>query len=300
MKKTQLLSTLVIALSFLLATAHSALALEIIAAPNGSVSFYEDSVLGKQTDNGSGQGNGGGTAAQAPIKTVSPRSGQQINITPMDDELQVGVQQPNVRGQGFQDTDVMRVNRLDMQVPAAGNPTQQKAAEKRNEAGQMNGETVQDRSEYREMLMEQRQERQEEMIQIRNQLKENKQSLNIESRGVKANLNQGAEFSYDAETNQIILTTPSGETHVLNHLPDQAVARLIELGLDTNDSELNVLTKGDDVLYTATGSRRKKFLGLFNRNVPTEIELNDETGEAMETELPADSFIDGLLNSLSF
>jgi len=155
---------------------------------------------------------------------------------------------------------------------------------------------------YSEKLHEQRQERNEERVEIRNRAEEGQgERFEIQSRNVKAELH-GANFAYDQATGEVLLTTPSGEEHILQHLPDQAIERMTESGFfvpEEGDVQIETATDGT-VKYKATGKRNKKFLGLFDRQVSTEVILDDLTGEAMETDIAPISPLDRLLNTLSF
>jgi len=135
--------------------------------------------------------------------------------------------------------------------------------------------------------------------------KENsEQELELESREVKARIKQGAEFELNSQTNEVTLITPSEQTHVLNHLPDQAIARMQEAGLFSDvdsDSDLVSITVNDDsevIEYRQKVKKTKKFLGLFDRQVESEVILNDSTSEVYEE--PASTGFQLFLDQLSF
>lgn len=155
---------------------------------------------------------------------------------------------------------------------------------------------------YSQNLKEQRQERVEERVEIRNKFSEEGQEIyEIISRNAKARLS-GADFSYDQETGEVLLTTPSGQEHILQHLPDQAIERMEEQGLfiDT-DQEVEIETTDDGyVRYKAQGKKPKKFLGFFNREIETEVVLDDLTGETTETEVVPDGLFSRMLYNMSF
>jgi hypothetical protein len=162
------------------------------------------------------------------------------------------------------------------------------------------------RANYQEEIRKQRQERKDELIEIRNKLKDNKQTLELESRKVKAALKNGAEFSLDPTTNEVTVVTPSGETHLLNHLPDQALERMKATGLfsDTSSSDKQEVevetTANGDLVYKKRDKIKKKLFGLFPREIESEIILNDSTGEVIEEPLPPTTFFGQFFNSLSF
>jgi hypothetical protein len=169
-------------------------------------------------------------------------------------------------------------------------------------------EMTQERKEYLEKLRVQREERNEEKIEIRNMNqdgkdvnKETKGKTEIESRSIKAKLN-GAQFNLDPITNQVLLTTPSGQEHILKHLPDQAITRMEENGFfNTGDEEIEVETTADGIIqYKMDSSQPKKFLGIIKREVPVDVTLNDETGEVTTTEIQPKSFWGKFLNRFSF
>ncbi|NCN06760.1 MAG: hypothetical protein GW946_02845 [Candidatus Pacebacteria bacterium] len=108
--------------------------------------------------------------------------------------------------------------------------------------------------------------------------------LMLESRRVEAHLPEGAQFELSSETNQVSLITPSGEQRMLNHLPDQAIERMVASGLftagdqiDTTMVEVNSDTQ--EIEYRQKVRVTKRLFGLFRRGVETEVILNDTTGE---------------------
>lgn len=160
-----------------------------------------------------------------------------------------------------------------------------------------------DKNEYMEQLRIKRQERIKEMVELRNRKGDEGQDLELKSRNVRASI-RGAQFTLDPKTNEVILTTPSGNEHILKHLPDQALERMKEVGLITMDSttEKNALeaeVTADGVKYKARIKVKKKLLGLFNREVDAEVILDDETGEVTQQTIPARGFWGRFLNSIS-
>ena len=179
-------------------------------------------------------------------------------------------------------------------VQSLGEEDRDTAIEKRQE----------DYKEYLKKLQEERKERSEERVEIRDRVGENDEGpenrFEIQSRSTKAKL-KGADFSYDTETGEVVLTTPSGEEHFLQHLPDQAIDRMTENGFFVDgDQEVEIETTEDgQVKYKSAAKKNKRFLGLFNRQIDTEVVLDDLTGEVVETETPTSVFAN-FLNSLSF
>ncbi|NCN87324.1 MAG: hypothetical protein GW941_00345 [Candidatus Pacebacteria bacterium] len=155
--------------------------------------------------------------------------------------------------------------------------------------------------EYSERIRSEKQERKEERIEIRDLSDlEQENRFEIQSRNTKAKLN-GATFSYDQSTGEVFLITPSGQEHILQHLPDQAIERMTENGFFVdNDSEIEIESTDDgSVKYKTKGIMNKRFLGLFNRQVETEVVLDDLTGETSESEVETNGFT-SFLNLLSF
>jgi len=70
---------------------------------------------------------------------------------------------------------------------------------------------------------------------------------------------------------------------------------------DLENADIEVSTTDDgSIIYKSKGTKKTKFLGLFSRDVDTEIVLDDETGEVVETDLQAASLLGRILDSLSF
>lgn len=162
------------------------------------------------------------------------------------------------------------------------------------------------RREYFQKLREQRAERIEEMKELKSQAKENKKKiLELKSNNIKARLKSGAEFKLDPVTNEVIVVTPSGKEHILNHLPDQAKERMIEAGLFSGDSdgedEIDLITNEDgDIFYSKKDKIKRKLFGIFPRDIDSEIILDDATGEVMEYETYSNSIFTRFFNRISF
>jgi hypothetical protein len=67
---------------------------------------------------------------------------------------------------------------------------------------------------------------------------------------------------------------------------------------DIEELEIEVNEDGE-IEYVTTASRQERLLGLIPRQVPTEVRLNDATGE-IETREVSQGFFSNLLNALSF
>lgn len=297
MKKIAFLTS-ILTLSLMIAVPQVS-ALEINIDSNGVMSFYEDGVLGKNTDVSRGQGASAQAVAQ-PLRTVAPGNGQQLNLKSSDSEVEVELTKPG--NGGFADTETTNAKRVNVNMPANMVDDNQMIRD-RAENGAMNGELEQDRNEYQDQLLQQRQDRAKEMIQIRSQLQNEGTGFQIQSREVTANLKGGAEFNIDPETNQVIVTTPSGQEHVLYHLPDQAVERMLEAGVidskqEAEDLDLETLDDGT-VLYRTNSVKTKRVFGLIPWQKQTQVLLHDETGEVLETDKTASSLLEQMLDIFS-
>jgi len=143
------------------------------------------------------------------------------------------------------------------------------------------GET--DAAERREIKQEHR-----DQVRLESKDREGEHQLELESRNIRARLHQGAQFELNSETNEVSLITPSGEQKILNHLPDQAIERMQAAGLfsgDALESELLQVAVNSDTQqleYRQKMYKQKRLFGLFNRQVGSNVVLNDETGEIHE------------------
>lgn len=64
--------------------------------------------------------------------------------------------------------------------------------------------------------------------------------------------------------------------------------------------ERKMETKADGlVVYKTKAEKVKKILGFINRTVETEVELDDQTGEITEKEVPVSNWFSRLLNSMA-
>lgn len=147
----------------------------------------------------------------------------------------------------------------------------------------------------------------EDHLDLKSEVNENgEQRLELTSGATRARI-KNSDIVIDPATNNVSITSTNGEVRRLNHLPDQAIERiqaLLELQTASSDQapelELEIETKEDgSVVYTTESHKKKKLLGIFDRQIPTKVELNDDTGEISETELPATSAWENFLNRFS-
>lgn len=329
MKKKIIQSTLFAFLAILM-VAPQVMALEIYVDDFGTVRFYQGAVLGDDDDRRERERTE--IRLSSPVKTLNSFSRQRIEFKAEDgqDRLKVELRQKDgetryksdVRSTdeaGFKRKEEIKARTIDFSFPTNAKEARstkdrvdyfKEKYSQRTDIQSLDKEAKaiaidkrqEDYKKYLEKLQAERKERTEERIEIRDRSVENGESrFEIKSRNVKAKL-KGANFSYDTETGEVILTTPSGQEHFLQHLPDQAIARMTENGFFVNEGqEIEIETTEDgQVLYKAASKKNKRFLGLFNRQVNTEVILDDLTGEIVEIEVPTNSAFINFLNSLSF
>lgn len=340
--KKKVLKSIVLALIMVLMVAPQVFALEIFVEKSGTVNFYQGSVLGKSNSLAAMQGRTTSetaiqdrarieTQTSTPIKTLNSSARQRIElnsdemgeatvgITASDKKMLIRSAADEMNSPAFKKSETIDARTVNLSYPAALKSRMSESDKdkyfesrfsQRQEVQRLGEEEraaiIEEKrgkyQEYTTQLQEQRQERAEERVEIRNMYDaDGKERFAIMSRNMTAQID-GANFAYDQETGEVVLTTPSGQEHILQHLPDQAISRMEEQGLFVDsEKEIEIETTEDGyVRYKAQGSKPKKFLGLFNRNVETEVVLDDLTGEASETEVTPDRFIDRLLYRLSF
>ena len=251
-----------------------ALALEIEVDDFGNINVFEGYVLGETTGGRpsiqpvSGSGSNVG---RAPTRMIPAIENKDLVVTMEEDGTSVELKK-NLSDK-TSTNDKIKSENLEVRFPVRSKT--------------MTDEQKKKMSEYQEKIMEARQERIKEMAQLRERKQEDGGALELKTRNVKANLN-GAEFVLNSETNEVILTTPSGNEHVLTHLPDQALARMKEAGVisdssfDEDNQELEAVATEDGIEYVATVSEKRKFLSFFPRIVEKKVTLDDATGEVSE------------------
>ena len=288
--------------------APQVLALEIQVTDKGEILFYENGVLGESTTTSN-------TDSVQPVKIVPATAQQSVRINIDQDGVNVQLrdkasgpvlykQALDEDNQSFTDAEEIEAGRLQMRFPAGQTDAQSDKAEKQAELKDQKAEMSEEKKAYLEQLKLERKERVKEMVEIRNRVQDGGgQALELRSRNVAAKL-QGASFELNSETNEVILTTPSGQEHILQHLPDQALDRMKKLGaLDqfAQVDEIELATTADgEILYKAKASKTKKLLGIFNRQVDIEVVVDDQTGDVTENEVPAESGFARFLDRLSF
>jgi len=258
-------------------------ALEIVV-DNGMVTFYQDNVLGDDDDSRDEEDSADEVdEVKDEREKMTSRQRQLIRVKSSGEKTEVELRPTPSR--------------------KSTNPIPE-VKEKLERIEQMESKRVSLEFETRERVGEMETTSDSDRAMLRARKENSEQELELESREVKARIKQGAEFELNSQTNEVTLITPSGQTHVLNHLPDQALARMQEAGLFSDvdsDSDLVSITVNDDsevIEYRQKVKKTKKFLGLFDRQVESEVILNDSTSEVYEE--PASTGFQLFLDQLSF
>lgn len=303
--KTKIILTSLIMLA-MLAFVPQVLALSIEVSQAGQIHFYQGEVQGRNSNAASAQGQAAqaanaGNSAQAnqvlPAEIRPALQDKSIRVRTENQGVAIEVANETQTGQDVTTSETIKSSELKMDVPAgkaAGSAQAGQAADRGNQP--------ESALTYREQVQAERQARSEEMVQVRTKLHQEEQRLELESRGATARLMQGAQLNYDAETGLMTLITPSGNEHILNHLPDQALERMRQAGyLNADPTEVEIETDVDgEVYFVAPDQVEKRLFGLFPRRINTEVLLNDETGEVTEVPQAAETFLRELLNVFSF
>ncbi|MBT3249868.1 MAG: hypothetical protein HN846_02475 [Candidatus Pacebacteria bacterium] len=301
------LVTFLLLLTMMMMAAPQASALEIQIYPNGNIEFYSGSVLGdddeqegrESEDDESEDEKEDEKKSKSEHRIKSVRSNNKnFVVKDKEDKFEIELRDKDDDDDHdeFRKIERMEADDIRVKFPAKLNDNDRDKNDDDDEYEQR----------YAEKIREERKDRAEEMVELKNKLREKSQVLELESRKIKASLKNGAVFNLDPVTNEVMITTPSGEEHVLNHLPDQAIERMEAAGLffgvsGEAEEELEVETNDlGELIYTKKDKVRKKLFGLFPRQVESEIVLNDTTGEVTEVELEGDSIFEQFFNSVSF
>lgn len=98
-------------------------------------------------------------------------------------------------------------------------------------------------------------------------------------------------ISIDPETNTLSVTTPAG-TVVIKTLPSRAIEMMLSSGLADKVTQAEIIENpkpgpGESlVAIEVSGSKQKKFLGLFNVSAPLRIRVDAQSGETLDIERP--------------
>lgn len=130
----------------------------------------------------------------------------------------------------------------------------------------------------------------------------------LRHKGVEAETEN--ELRHDpTASNSLLLTTPSGNTHILI-LPDQAIQTVLthnhltsvlgEDGASSSadlESKIKLTIKGDQAVFEVKGIKKEKFLGFIPVNIHKTADVSASTGEVVST---SESFLGRLTDFLSF
>ena len=328
MKKT--FSTLLLIVFLLQMAQLPTLAMEIVISDSGSISFYNDQVLGRENrgkedredeqedekederENERREDRGREDEKEdedryvrdARPSTTLPRStNTQMRVSSDKQKIQVRLEDKedmNQMGTGKVDLKTEKKTTTDRLKVEASSTLKDQLKERVQEQVEERKEV---RTEAAEQAREERRERKEEKIEIQSERRaDGTTEFQFESRNVKAKL-KNAEFVLDPETNEVSVITPSGEEKVLSHLPDQAIERMTAEGffdgipgVVSEDVELELETREDGtVVYSTVVEKEEKLLGFFTRKFDAKLEMDDETGEVTETRVQSRSFLGRLL-----
>lgn len=146
--------------------------------------------------------------------------------------------------------------------------------------------------------MEDRANRADEKIELRRATAASSSSLELRSKNARAIIPEQREIVIDPETNEVGMVLPNGEIKALNHLPDQAQAKIDAYVENSEELQLTTLADGR-VVYVTTVPKVYRFLGLFKRQIPTKVILDDSSGAVTE-EKEAETGFSRFLNRFSF
>lgn len=266
MKKT--LPTLLLVVFLLQLAQLPALAMEIVVSDSGSISFYNDQVLGREdrgqedredekenerereeeNEREDESENEREREKQEDHEREYVRDARPSTTVPRSTNTQMRVstdkQRINVRLEDKEDSIRMDTGKVDLRTERKATTDRLKVeasselkdrAIERKEVRQENIEERKEvRSEAAEKAREERRERKEEKIEIQSERRaDGTTEFQFESRNVKANL-KNAEFVLDPETNEVTVIGPNGQEKVLSHLPDQAIERMTAKGFFDN------------------------------------------------------------------
>lgn len=323
---------------FLLATTPALAALEIEISPSGQIVFYQGSVLGdhkeaRSENRGSSKvENQGGrkeieirrednqaNESRTRIRSVSPQENKELKIRTVEDKVEVELRQKSRQSESrnlFESKEQLLDDGLELVFP----PVDESLETDLDESETDEPETD-ELADYRERILQQRRERNDELVELSTEVEQGESELEIKSRGAQARLVQGAIFNLDPETNRVTITTPSGNEHVLYHLPDQAISGMLKAGKlsiledledpedleNPEDSELlddlEIEIEEDEdggLVYTVEDTQEVRFLGIIPREVPVEVQLDDDTGEVTTSVVEDRTIIQQLLDAMSF
>lgn len=250
------------------------------------------------------------------IKSISPQAEKELKLKQENGKTKIELKEKQKTG-GRESVEELETERVRLDLPASVEremvdefndqvqAINSEARELRKQEGADKQMIQQVRHERVKQVIEERKQRLTERVEIQQAENSLDNALELRSREVAAEIDDTHELTVDPETNELGLQTENGEVISINHLPDQAKARLKELGkldeIEDSTTQHFVLTTTPEgkVVYRLVAPKKYKFLGLFDRKIETEITLDDSTGEAEEERVESSGF-SAFLDALTF
>lgn len=281
MHKSSFTILVVLVLSMFSATSISAL--EVVVDEAGTVLMYQDGVLGDSTESNK-------PLKPAPSTNISAEQKKLLRVRNSGDQHSIEV--IDKQRDKNQETKAIKAERLRLQMDAKPNfKVATPSSDQRELLHHVEGKEAQ-------KSLEERKERTDEKIELRRSTAASTSALELRSRATRATIPVPREVVIDPETSEVGIVLPNGEIKAVNHLPDQAQAKIDALVSSAEDLELTTLDDGT-VVYKTTVSKVFRMLGVIPRRVTTDVILDDQTGEVRQ-EKHAHNPIDRVLNMLSF
>jgi hypothetical protein len=247
--------------------------------------MYQDGVLGDTTEDDATD------LRPSPSTNISVEQEKMLRVRNSGDQKSVEMLNKDLDSKAK--TEKMDAERLRLQMNAA--PLSTTDASPSAEHLMMRKEV---RGEEAQKRLDERKERVDEKIELRRATAASTSALELRSRNARAVIPERREIVIDPETNEVGMVLPNGEIKALNHLPDQAQEKIDYMVENAEELELTTLEDGR-VVYKTTVPKVFRMLGLFRRQITTEVILDDATGEVTE-EKQAENPLDQFLNAISF
>lgn len=109
-------------------------------------------------------------------------------------------------------------------------------------------------------------------------------------------------LSINPETNELIVTTPSGQK-VVTILPDQAVENMLsknvlsDIGQEDGEDSVEIETRNNELVYRVKGEKKHKFLGFIPLKTAITAFVSAQTGQLSAKE---QSLLSQIISRLSF
>jgi len=135
----------------------------------------------------------------------------------------------------------------------------------------------------------------DELVKISSGEAENE--IQIEKNQIKVRTN--FPLTINPLTKELIVNKPAGQK-IVAILPDRAATIISSLGILDNpqiETEIEIQTEGDQLVYKIKGKKREKFLGFFNIDLNKEVAVSAETGSLLKIN---ESLLTRVIDFLSF